>query len=66
VFENRVLRRIYGPKSEEEAREDCIMRNLCASPDIIRFIKTMRMRWVGHLLRLGEFRNAHNIFSRKI
>jgi hypothetical protein len=54
VFENRVLRRIFGPKRDEVTvgwrklhNED--LRDLYSSPSIIRIIKTMRMRWVVHV-----------------
>jgi hypothetical protein len=56
VFENRVLRRIFGPKRDEEWRK---LRNeelhvLYSSPNIIRQIKLRRMRWAGHVARMGE------------
>jgi hypothetical protein len=54
VFENRVLRRIFGPKREEVAggwgrlhNEE--LHNLYASPNIIRVIKSRRMRWAGYV-----------------
>jgi hypothetical protein len=54
VFENRVLRRIFGPKGDEVKRgwrklhnED--LHNLYPSPSIIRMIKSRRMRWTGHV-----------------
>jgi hypothetical protein len=54
VFENRVLRRIFGPKREEVAggwrrphNEE--FHNLYISPNIIRVIKSRRMRWAGHV-----------------
>jgi hypothetical protein len=59
MFENRVLRGIFGPKEEEVAggcrrlhNEE--LHNLYASPDIIRAIKSSRMRWAGHVARMGE------------
>jgi hypothetical protein len=66
VFENRVLRRIFGPIREEVAggwkrlhNEE--IHNVYASPYIIRVIKSRKMRWVGHVARMGEMRNSHNI-----
>jgi hypothetical protein len=54
VFENRMLRRIFGPKRDEVTGEWKKLHNkeLCdlySSPSIIRMIKSRRMRWVGHL-----------------
>jgi hypothetical protein len=53
VFENRVLRRIFGPKSDEVTGEwrklhNEERHNLYSSPDIIRQVKSRRMRWAGH------------------
>jgi hypothetical protein len=64
VFENRVLRRIFGPKRGEVAGEwrtlhDEELRDLYSSPSIIRILKAMR--WVGHVARMGEKRNAHRL-----
>jgi hypothetical protein len=59
VFENRVLRRIFGPKKFEVTGEwrklhNKELLNLYSSPDIIRQIKSRRMRWAGHVARMGE------------
>jgi hypothetical protein len=58
-FENRVLRRIFGPK-EEEVTEDWRklhneeLHKLYSSPNIIRMIKSRRIRWAGHVARMGR------------
>jgi hypothetical protein len=59
VFENRVLRRIFGPKKDEVTREWRKLHNkelhdLYSSPSIIRIIKSRRMRWEGHVARMGR------------
>jgi hypothetical protein len=64
VFENRVLRRIFGPKRDEVTGEwrklhNEDIHNLYSSPSIIRIIKSRRMRWAGHVARMGEKRNAY-------
>jgi hypothetical protein len=66
VFENRVLRRIFGPKRDEGTGESRRLHNeelndLCSSPNIIRVIKSRRMRWAGHVARVGEKRGAYRI-----
>jgi hypothetical protein len=66
VFENRVLRRIYGPKRDEviggwRKLHNEELHNLYSSPSIIRMIKSKRMKWVGHLARMEEKRNAYRI-----
>jgi hypothetical protein len=66
VFENRVLRRIFGPKRDEETGgwgklHNEGLHNLYSSPSIIRIIKSRRMRWAGHVARMGETRNAYRI-----
>jgi hypothetical protein len=57
VFENRVLRRIFGPKRDEVTGEWRKLHNeelpdLYSSPSIIRIIKSRRMRWAGHVARM--------------
>jgi hypothetical protein len=59
VFENRVLRRIFGPKRDEVTGEWRKLHNrelhdLYSSPSIIRIIKSRRMRWAGHEARMGR------------
>jgi hypothetical protein len=59
VFENRVLRRIFGPKRDEvtggwRKLHNEELHNLYSSPSIIRMIKSRRMRWAGHVARLGD------------
>jgi hypothetical protein len=68
-FENRVLR-IFGPKRDRvtgEWREvlNGELRNLYPSPDIIRQIKSSRMRWAGHVARMGEGRNVYRVLMGK-
>jgi hypothetical protein len=58
VFENMVLRRIFGPKRDEVTGEwrrlhSEELHNLYSSPNIIRQIKSRGMRWVGHVARMG-------------
>jgi hypothetical protein len=58
VFENRVLRRIFGPKREEDGswrklRND-ELHDLYSSPNIFRLITSRRMRWAGHVARMGR------------
>jgi len=66
VFENRVLRRIFGPEREEvEGGWRRLHNELHTSytvPYIIRVIKSRRMRWEGHVALMGELRNAYKIF----
>jgi hypothetical protein len=70
VFENRVLRRIFGPKGDEVSGDrkklhNEELHNLYSSPDIIRMIKSRRMRWTGHVARIGEKRNTSRILVGK-
>jgi hypothetical protein len=71
VFENRVLRRIFGPKRDEVTGEWRKLHNkelhdLYSSPRIIRIIKSRRMRWVGHVARMGEKRNTYRLLVGKL
>jgi hypothetical protein len=58
VFENRVLRRIFGPEEEEDGSwrklHNDELHRLYSSPNIFRVIKSRRMRWVGHVAHMGE------------
>jgi hypothetical protein len=70
VFENRVLRRVFGPKRDEVTGEwrklhNEELRDLYSSPSIIRKIKSKRMRWTGHVARLGKNRNASRLLVGK-
>jgi hypothetical protein len=63
VFENRVLRRIFGPKRDEVTGEWRRLHNkelyaLYSSTNIIRVIHSRRLRWAGHVARMGEKRKA--------
>jgi hypothetical protein len=66
VFENRVLRRIFGPKRDEVTGEWRKLHNeelhiLYSSSNIIRQIKSGRMRWAGHVACMGGERNVYMV-----
>jgi hypothetical protein len=70
VFENKVVRRIFGPKRDEVMggwgklhNEE--LHDLYSSPSIIRIIKSRRMRWAGHVARLGGSKNEHRFLIGK-
>jgi len=70
VFENRVLRRIFGPDRDEVTREWRKLHNeelndLYSSPNIVRVIKSRRMRWVGHVAHMGERRGIYRVLVGK-
>jgi hypothetical protein len=70
VFENRVLRKIFGPKRDEETGEwrklhNEELHNLYSSPDIIRQVKSRRMRRAGHVARMGEERKVYKVLVGK-
>jgi len=70
VFENRVLRRIFGPERDEVTGEWRILHNeelnyLYSSPNFVRVIKSRRMSWAGHVARMGEGRGLYRILVAK-
>jgi len=70
VFENRVLRTIFGPKRDEVTEEQRkphseYLNDLYCSPNIVRVIKTRRMRLAGHVARMGEWRGVYRVLVRK-
>jgi hypothetical protein len=62
VLENRAFR-IVGPKREEDGKwrklHNDELHNLCSSPNIVKVIKSRRMRWVGHVARMGKGRGVY-------
>jgi hypothetical protein len=70
VFENRVVRRTYEPKRDEiiggwRKLLNDEHHNLYSSPNIIRMMKSRRMRWAGHVTHVAEKRNTYSILLRK-
>ena len=70
VFENRVLRRIFEPQRDEVTRNRRKVHNeelndLYSSPNIVRVIKSRRMRWAGHVARMGERRGVYRVLVGK-
>jgi len=70
VFENRVLRRIFGPKRDKVTGEWRKLHNeelndLCSSPSTVRVIKSRRMRWAGHVASMGEKRGVYRVLVGK-
>jgi hypothetical protein len=70
VFENRVSRRIFGPKRVRvtggwKKLHNEELHNLYSSPSIIRIIKSWKIRWGGHVARMGEKRNVYRLLVGK-
>ena len=70
MFENRVLRRIFGPKRDGVTGEGRKLHNeelndLYSSPNIVRGIKSRRIRWAGHVARMEEGRGVHKVLVGK-
>jgi hypothetical protein len=66
MLQNRVLRRIFGPKGDELTGEWGKLHNeelhaLYSSPSITRIMKARRMRWAGHVARMRKKRNAYRL-----
>jgi len=70
VFENRVLRRVFEPKMDEVTGEwrklhNEELRDLYSLPNIVRLVKSRRMRWAGHVARMGEGTGVHRVLVGK-
>jgi hypothetical protein len=70
VFENRVLRRVFGPKKDEVTGQWRKLHNeelndLYSLPSIVLVVKSRRMRWAGHVARMGEDREVHMVLVGK-
>jgi len=70
VFENRVLRKVFGPKRDEVTGEWRKLHNeelndLYPLPNIMRVVKLRRMRWAGHVARMREDRGVHRVLVGK-
>jgi hypothetical protein len=70
VFENRVLRKLIGPKRDEVTGEWRKLHNeklndLYSLPSIVRVVKSRRMRWAGHVARMGYVRGVHRLLMEK-
>jgi len=64
VFENRVLRRMFGPKRDEVTGEWRKLHLYCSS-NIVRLIKSRRMRWAVHVARMEDGRGVYRVLVRK-
>jgi hypothetical protein len=66
VFENSVLRKIFGPKREEDGSwrklHNDELHSLYSTPNIVRIIKSRRMRWAGHVARMGKWRGVYRFW----
>ena len=67
VFENRVLRRVFGPKRDEvtgycRKRQNEELNDLHCSPHTSRAMKSKRMRWTGHVARMGDRQGVYRVF----
>jgi hypothetical protein len=66
VFEKSVLRKIFGPKREEDGSWKKLhndeLHSLCSSPSIVRVIKSRKLRWAGHVARMGEGRGVYRFW----
>jgi hypothetical protein len=70
VFENRVLRRIFGPRRDEVTEDwwklhNEELHNLYSSSNIIRMMKSRKIIWAGHVARMGPKMNAYTILMGK-
>jgi hypothetical protein len=65
VFENSVLRKVFRLERKEDGLwrkfHNDELHSLCSSPNIVRVIKSRRMRWAGHVARMGEGRGVYRV-----
>jgi len=71
VFENRVLRRVFGPKRDGVTGEWRKLHNeelsdLYSLPNIVRVVKSGRLRWAGHVARMGQGRGVYRVLVGKL
>ena len=70
IFENRILRRIFGPKRDENWEWRILhneeLQSLCRSHNIVRKIKSTRLRWASYVVRMEEGRSDFKILTRKL
>jgi len=71
VFENKVLRRIFGPRRDEVTGDWRRLHNeelndLYSSPNIVQVIKSRKMRWAGHVAHMGEERGVYRVLVGKL
>ena len=71
VLENMILRRIFGPRRDEVTEEwrrthNEELNDPYSSPNIVRVIKSRRMRWAGHVARMGEERGVYRVLVGKL
>ena len=69
VFENRILRRIFVPKRDENGEWRRLhneeLRSMYRSPNMVRVIKSIKLRWAGHVARMEKWRSAFKILTAK-
>jgi len=70
VFDSSVKRKIFGPKMHKVSWQGTRLHNeelydLYSSPNNIRMIKSRRMRWVGHVVRMGDRTDAYRVLGRR-
>ena len=70
MFENKVLRRVFGPMRDKVTGEwkklhNEELRDLYSLPNIVWVVKSRRMRWMGHVARMGEGRGVHRVLVGK-